>query len=425
MPTMNYFDARIGTISSVNPQSTGIDINYQEAEIEFEDKNGVISYEYPDFGIKLPIVAGENVAFEVDETNKVVKINATDTTDYTALENLPSINGVAVEGAKTSSDLLLGLQNNLGGFQAGDGAVSASEGAALGKGAQAASGGAIGSESFAGAGGAIGQGAKTNTGFAGGVGAISQYATDGTTPIAGAIAIGATAKAQAAHACQLGTGTNKTANTLQFRSYQLLNASGTIPAARLPVGTGLSVSLGALSAPQNDHRLITSRLLTLSADVDTPLGNFISSTALKNSDEFWVDIVFPYTTAPTTEETITLTFGSDYYTIDYYPTTDGSYILQKKSTTTSPYVFTRSTAGSIGGVARIKCIKAKHLSSDTSPLFFVQADFIDKDSRYSAYNANSKPFSNILLKSANDLTDKNIYINIYAKSSYRTSYTGS
>lgn len=76
LPNMNYFDVSIGTIKRVDIQSTGIYTGYSEAEIEFEDKNGIISYEYPDFGIKLPIVAGENVTFEKDETNQTVKINA-------------------------------------------------------------------------------------------------------------------------------------------------------------------------------------------------------------------------------------------------------------------------------------------------------------------------------------------------------------
>lgn len=57
------------------------------------------------------------------------------------------------------------------------------------------------------------------------------YGTDSTA--AGAVAIGESADSTASGAVQLGTGTNSTTNTLQFRSYQLLDASGRIPADRM------------------------------------------------------------------------------------------------------------------------------------------------------------------------------------------------
>lgn len=55
------------------------------------------------------------------------------------------------------------------------------------------------------------------------------------------IALGFNAKATAESAVQLGTGTNAEGNTLQFRSYPLVDSSGNIPAARLgalPVNDG-------------------------------------------------------------------------------------------------------------------------------------------------------------------------------------------
>lgn len=56
-----------------------------------------------------------------------------------------------------------------------------------------------------------------------------------------AVAIGAKAKASGENSVQIGDGTNSTANTLQFRSYQLLDANGNIPSQRLlslyPIGS--------------------------------------------------------------------------------------------------------------------------------------------------------------------------------------------
>ena len=49
----------------------------------------------------------------------------------------------------------------------------------------------------------------------------------------GSIALGTTAIASADGAVQLGQGTNSSANTLQFKSYQLLDSSGNIPSGRL------------------------------------------------------------------------------------------------------------------------------------------------------------------------------------------------
>lgn len=51
-------------------------------------------------------------------------------------------------------------------------------------------------------------------------------------------AIGSSSSASGANAIQLGQGTNSTANTLQFRSYTLLDANGKIPAERLPDDIG-------------------------------------------------------------------------------------------------------------------------------------------------------------------------------------------
>lgn len=121
-------------------------------------------------------------------------------------------------------------QNEYGGFAAGDRSESTEGGGAIGYDTYAFAGGAVGhnakvtnaggavgADSEAGNGGAVGEGAKTSSGFAGGAGAQAVSA-DG----AGIDAI------------QLGTGTNSTPKTLQVYSYQLMDADGNIPSARIP-----------------------------------------------------------------------------------------------------------------------------------------------------------------------------------------------
>lgn len=123
-----------------------------------------------------------------------------------------------------------------GGF-AGGLNTFASTGAAVGEGANATSGGAVGDGTVSeGGGGAVGDSAEeTAGGFAGGYGASATsggavgYAATATTGFAG----GYGAASNADGAVQLGQGENNTENTLQFRSYQLCDASGNIPAERL------------------------------------------------------------------------------------------------------------------------------------------------------------------------------------------------
>lgn len=80
-------------------------------------------------------------------------------------------------------------------------------------------------------------GLKTTTGrttIAAGASSIA-FGIGAQTASAGAaaIAFGANATANASSAVQIGQGVNSEAETLQFRSYRLLNADGTIPAERL------------------------------------------------------------------------------------------------------------------------------------------------------------------------------------------------
>ena len=92
-------------------------------------------------------------------------------------------------------------------------------GSASGFSSQATTGGAAGYDSQTIDGGAIGNNAATSDGFAGGKNARCESG--------GLI-----------DAVQLGTGTNTSVNTFQVYNYEMLDASGNIPAARLVNSSG-------------------------------------------------------------------------------------------------------------------------------------------------------------------------------------------
>lgn len=131
---------------------------------------------------------------------------------------------VGQTGAVTAAQIKTGIQTSSGGFAIGANNPSATTGGAIGKSSKTAYGGAVGESATASTyGGAVGYFSNTTAG-----GAIGGYAQS-TTGFAG----GYDAKATADGAVQLGTGTNSTANTLNFRTYKLLNANGYIPFDRL------------------------------------------------------------------------------------------------------------------------------------------------------------------------------------------------
>lgn len=103
-----------------------------------------------------------------------------------------------------------------GGFAGGANAnvYSDGNGGAIGYSAVCEAGGfAGGANAYAYNGGAVGKGASAGHGFAGGQNAVCN--ADGPSTV------------------QLGEGTNTSDNTLQFRSYQVVDANGNIPAERL------------------------------------------------------------------------------------------------------------------------------------------------------------------------------------------------
>lgn len=165
------------------------------------------------------------------------------------------------------ADTYAKFTNSLGGFEAAPSAsahrgaavgnnANTADGGAVGRDANSNNGGAVGHNSSTVAGGAVGHNADSDTGGAVGENSSSigggAVGENSSTSVGGAVGSGAqsingfaggyNAVASAANAVQLGAGTNATANTLQFLTYQLLDSNGIIPAERL---NGSYPSLGA------------------------------------------------------------------------------------------------------------------------------------------------------------------------------------
>lgn len=135
--------------------------------------------------------------------------NAATSADLNALQETVNNNSESVENIVNNTTKI--AETNFGGFSAGENSSATTGGGAVGSDASTLSGGAVGSGANSTTGGAVGSGAYTTTGFAGGY----------------------MAKAPAKGALQLGTGTNNSPDTLQFRQYQLLDSEGVIPSDRL------------------------------------------------------------------------------------------------------------------------------------------------------------------------------------------------
>ena len=120
------------------------------------------------------------------------------------------------------------IQNSGGGFAAGTDA-EADTGAALGRKAWTGDGGAAGYLAYAAnGGGSAGKNANSNAG-----GAIGADAKAGAGFAGGKSAKAVDSNGGGIDAIQLGTGTNSTPKTLQAYGYQLMDANGKIPDARL------------------------------------------------------------------------------------------------------------------------------------------------------------------------------------------------
>lgn len=134
------------------------------------------------------------------------------------IDNIPvdSSNNLITSGAVYTGLQGAGKINEDGGFRAGGGDMPTGAGGAIGNEAATIGGGAVGNGAGSLSGGAIGQGATATNGFAG----------------------GQDAKSRASGSAQLCAGTNETANTLQFKNFTVINASGKVPLERLDIDNG-------------------------------------------------------------------------------------------------------------------------------------------------------------------------------------------
>ena len=132
------------------------------------------------------------------------------------VDNTSDANKPVSAATQAALDNKADKQNADGGAAFGDGAET-NNGGAVGQNAVSTTGGAVGAYARSTTGGAVGFGAYASSGFAGGDGAETYDPDTG----------------EDVDAIQLGAGTNRTAKTLQVYSYQLLDANGKIPDARL------------------------------------------------------------------------------------------------------------------------------------------------------------------------------------------------
>ena len=190
-------------------------------------------------------------------------------------------------------------QANFGGA-VGESATTVT-GGAVGKKSHADYGGSVGENATATSGGAVGSGAnESEGGFSGGESASS---TTGAAVGARASALsgfagGRDAVATASKAVQLGPGTNSTENTLQYLSWQLLNASGLIPNARystVPLskgGTGATTWASAINK-LTGGLFNYGNLGDMSATQSFAFANIFYSTPVKYGDYQYTIIINP------------------------------------------------------------------------------------------------------------------------------------
>ena len=170
----------------------------------------------------------DNKINNIDLSNKADKQNSSG--GFAGGRVASATSGGAIgNGASTDTGGAVGYNASatFGGGAAGNGA-SATSGGAIGSGASTASGGAVGSSASATYGGAIGNSASTTTG-----GAVGYNAKTSIGFAGGYNAKTQTSSGAAIDAIQLGTGTNSEEKTLQVYSYQLMDADGQIPEARM------------------------------------------------------------------------------------------------------------------------------------------------------------------------------------------------
>lgn len=171
----------------------------------------------------------------IDITNNVISVTQSGVTEW------GDISGTLADQTDLQAALNSKLENTATGTDAltiagtasttaqahnvGESSSAAIYGASFGYSAQAATAGtAIGTNASAG-----------NYGTA--IGSSNGSSVNTVASGSSSIAVGYNAKATAANAIQIGTGTNSTAGTTKIKDFEILDATGVIPSARIPKGS--------------------------------------------------------------------------------------------------------------------------------------------------------------------------------------------
>lgn len=204
----------------------------------------------------MPYTEGANIT--ISNTGVISAAGVTIDSEFNSSSNNPLANSVITNYLQGSS-LALGGSANVGSMAValGPSSIAADYSTAVGH-------------------GAISRGASTAVGY-------------GAKAELNGIALGKDAVSNANGAVQLGFGTNAESNTLQFRSYQLLDATGLIPVARIPntiaraadvvvdqiydatssyAQSGVAIA-GAISGKQDTSNLVTA-ISSSSTDTQYP-----------------------------------------------------------------------------------------------------------------------------------------------------------
>ena len=255
--------------------------------------------------------------------------NLTTTTSGTALSaNQGKVLNDSITKIENNTTL---IKNSNGGFAAGTGAVT-NHGGAIGENANSTNGGAIGYKAIAlsdgGAvgrfaetrsGGAVGDNAESSSGFAGGMnsiavggGAVGYNARTSEGFAGGSNAICATEDYSTnIDAIQLGRGTNSTEKTLQVYDYQLMDASGNIPAERLAnvpqiiVEDNLTSTSSANALSANQGKILYNAIST-----ETSSRQAADTTLQENIDAIPIKSLAGQTVQPESGTTVTARTGA-------------------------------------------------------------------------------------------------------------------
>ena len=201
----------------------------------------------------------------------------------------------AVKAAYDLANSKANKSTNYGGFEGGSGAAVTGSGAAIGLEAASNSGGAVGDTVSTNNGGSVGKFAKSTDGAA-----VGENTKTGDGAAVGKSAQTVDSDGNGIDAIQLGTGTNNTAKTMQVYNYQLMNASGKIPADRLSSHASTATTYGVGNSSSYGH-------LKLSASTSSTSGTSSGIAATPSAVKAAYDLANGK--APTSHASSSTTYG--------------------------------------------------------------------------------------------------------------------